>query len=75
MIQKSTVEIHKIFNRSYRDSNSDGWIQSPKCLPLHHKTTHLYFYFRIFYYDNCCIKKIFAFYQSKHLPNKLSSRL
>ena len=26
--------------RFYRDSNSDRWIQSPKCSPLHHRTSH-----------------------------------
>lgn len=26
--------------RSHRDSNSDRWIQSPECSPLHHGTAH-----------------------------------
>ena len=28
-------------DRSCRDLNSDRWIQSPKCLPLHHRTCQL----------------------------------
>ena len=28
--------------RSHRDSNSDLWIQSPRCLPLHHGTNVKY---------------------------------
>ena len=29
--------------RSYRDSNSDQWIQSPMCWPLHHRTIYSFF--------------------------------
>ena len=29
-----------VIYRSRRDLNSDSWIQSPKCLPLHHGTIY-----------------------------------
>ena len=29
-----------VINRSRRDLNLDSWIQSPKCLPLHHDTRY-----------------------------------
>ena len=36
--KKAKRKMVYVFNRSRRDMNSDSWIQSPKCSPLHHGT-------------------------------------
>ena len=36
--KKAKRKIVDVFNRSRRDFNTDSWIQSPKCSPLHHGT-------------------------------------
>ena len=36
--KKAKRKMVYVFNRSRRDLNSDSWIQSPKCSPLHHGT-------------------------------------
>lgn len=39
--------------RSYWDSNSDRWIQSPECWPLHHKTAYVSFDLLLRYVFSC----------------------
>ena len=52
-------------NRFHRDLNSDRWIQSPKCLPLHHGTSCLINFLWLFLLCKCLLNFIINYIKKR----------
>ena len=52
-------------SRFHRDLNSDRWIQSPKCLPLHHGTSWLINFSLLLLLFKCLLDFIISYSKNK----------
>lgn len=46
-VDKDEDQVSSSRNRFHRDTNSDPWIQSPECQPLHHMSWCFFFYLNV----------------------------